>query len=177
MTEIERKIRIRRTAEYIFRGRSEGTIEDCMSSQLAEEISDLKEYDTNQDSKKYSLDFGACLIGMDNNGTVYVEYPVKDSYRNRMGNFQGGLIASLIDNAMSILVVPSFGAFLTMNLDVNFFVPISKEFDTVLIKAKIVKPGKRTKYLRAEVFRSDGKLAVLAGSNVMMVNNNSSDVK
>ena len=171
MTEIERKKQIRRTTEYIFLGKTEGTIEDCISSQLAEEISDLKEYETNLNPKYFCLNLGARLIGMNNNGTVYVEYPVKDTSRNGMGNLQGGLLASLIDNAMGILVVPAFGPFLTMNLDINYFLPISKEFDTVLIKAKIVKPGKRTKYLRAEVYRSDGKLAAVAGSNVMMVKN------
>lgn len=170
MTESERKNQIRRTAEYILLGKTEGTIEDCMSSQLAEEIRDLKESETSHNPEYFCLDLGARLIGMDNNGTVYVEYPVKDTSRNGMGNLQGGLLASLIDNAMGILVVPAMGMFLTMNLEINYFLPISKEFDTVLIKAKIVKPGKRTKYLRAEVYRSDGKLAAMAGSNVMMVN-------
>ena len=71
MTESERKNQIRRTAEYILLGKTEGTIEDCMSSQLAEEIGDLKECETSHNPEYFCLDLGARLIGMDNNDTVY----------------------------------------------------------------------------------------------------------
>ena len=171
MTETERKNRILRMAVYIASGRSDKDPGKYLSRDLAEEISGLPDYsqETGPDPGWYCIDLGASLEEMDEDGSVWIRYPVNDKYRNGLGNLQGGLLASLIDNAMGILVVPFYGSFLTMNLDTNYFLPISKEFEQIVIKAEIVKPGKRTKYLRAEVYRSDGKLAALAGSNVMMV--------
>ena len=175
MTQEERIERIREMITYIGSGRTGEKPDKWVSRELAEEIEisglsvDGSLAGGNKNKDYYCIDLGACLRGMDEDGAIYVQYPVKDTSRNGLGNLQGGLMASLIDNAMGILVVPVYGSFLTMNLDINYFLPISKEFDQVVIKAEIVKPGKRTKYLRTEVFRSDGKLAALAGSNVMMV--------
>lgn len=162
---------IRRTAEFIETGSRTGNYHNCIGQSLREEMEELGDSlsGSESDPRKGCMDFGAVLMDVSEDGTICVRYPVPESARNRMKNLQGGVMASFIDNAMAIAVVPTYGAFMTMNLDVNYFAPVSAEYDEIEIRVSVIKPGNHTKYLRAEVYRSDGRLAALAGSTIMMV--------
>ncbi|MGI6206329.1 MAG: PaaI family thioesterase [Anaerovoracaceae bacterium] len=143
MTEEERQALIGKTKEFIEKGKKPGEL-----YHLAE-------------------DLGAELLDITIDGRVKVRYPILDSQRNGAGNLQGGIMASFIDNATAIAIVPNTGAFLTINLDINYFAPFTEEFDHAVIEIEKIKSGKTVMYLQAKVFREDGTLAALAGTNVM----------
>lgn len=143
MTEKERLELIEKTEQFIINGKKPGYLHH-----LAE-------------------DLGAQLLDILSDGKLRVRYPVRDDQRNGAGNLQGGMMASLIDNAVAISIVPRTGPFMTINLNINYFAPVTEDFDHVDIEVKTVKDGKTVMYKQAEVYRPDGKLAALAGTNVM----------
>ncbi|MDD6255694.1 MAG: PaaI family thioesterase [Eubacteriales bacterium] len=143
MTESERQALINKTEDFIVNGRKPGYFHH-----LAE-------------------DLGAKLQDILPDGTVKIRYPVTDSQRNGVGNLQGGMMASLIDNAVAISIVPRTGPFMTIDLSINYFAPVTEEFDYVDLEVKTIKPGNTVKYIQIFVYRGDGKLAALAGTNVM----------
>lgn len=171
MDRIERAGLIRRTAEFIETGKKCGTLDLCLSPKMLEElnasINELGESDLYPHTA--SMNFGAVMMDLDEDGSMRLRYEIRDDFRNEMKNLQGGMMAAIVDNAFAVAIVPTYGPFLSMNIDINYLAPVSAEFTWIDIVIKTIKPGKNTKYLQAEVYRSDGRCAALAGSNIMMV--------
>lgn len=179
MTGEERLGAVKRTVEFIETGRNGKGVPPFICEDLGADLvcmdfgAELITYD-NRDVDEYHVitdpdEIESLRVLDGERHVVKVRYPVTDSARNGMGNMQGGMMASLIDNAFAIVVVPLYGPFLTINLDINYFAPVTREFDSLEVEAEIIKQGNTTKYLEARVYRGDGKLAALAGTNIMMV--------
>lgn len=171
MDRLERAALIRRTVEFIETGKKTGDPDQCMSPEMRDELnrslSELGESDLYPHTA--SMNFGAVLMDIEEDDAMRIRYAVQDCFRNEMKNLQGGLLTAIVDNAFAIAIVPTYGPFLSMNIDINFLAPISAEFDWIDVLIRTIKPGKNTKYLQAEIYRSDGRCAALAGSNIMMV--------
>lgn len=127
--------------------------------------------------KVYSTDpptFGAWLAGtlrMAEEGSVKMEFVVRQEMCNPAGVLHGGVIAGILDEVTGIAMF-SLGQqnyHTTINLVVDYFVP-SLVSDAVMASALIIKQGKKISHVQGELRNvATGRLLARAGTNVIWI--------
>lgn len=96
-------------------------------------------------------------------------FPVQDKYANPMQTMQGGFIAAAFDNVFGPLSLLAGGKpSTTVSMQLTYHRPVLMG-DKLIIAARAVKKGKRTLYMEAEGFNSQGDLVASANSTWMYV--------
>ena len=108
------------------------------------------------------------LLASEESGCRF-RYPVKAWQRNALGGLQGGMLAAMIDNSIALTMIPRFGGVVSVNLDINYLLPIGKDADFVEIRTTAEKSGAAIVYVHSEVYLPDGGKAADAVSNMMRI--------
>lgn len=116
----------------------------------------------------------AKLLGIEidsiESGHAELTMEVRDDLKRNGGIAHGGAIASLIDSAMAMAIVPMLGEnerATTVDLTIHYLRPLSE--GTARASARVVRAGKRVITVSAELFDHQGKLAATAISTYMKV--------
>lgn len=105
-------------------------------------------------------------------GRVQFSYTISKHWLNPMNTLHGGLMATIIDDAMGVAVyslgLPEFCT--TLNLSVDYFVPVNAG-DELQASAEVVKAGRQIIHVICEVRNAGtGKIVARATSNLMKTN-------
>jgi uncharacterized protein (TIGR00369 family) len=95
---------------------------------------------------------------------------IREELKQYHGVLHGGAIASLIDTAMALAILPELKEderTTTVDLTVNYLRPLSQ--GTARADARIVRAGRTVIALTAEVFDEDGKLAATSLSTYLRI--------
>lgn len=98
------------------------------------------------------------------NGATRLGFIADNRHRNRLGNVQGGMIATLCDRALGTTIrlrngnIPS----VTVQLDLHYIDP-TRIGEFVEARCKIVKRSRRLAFLEAEVFSNERLTAIARG--------------
>lgn len=96
-------------------------------------------------------------------------FPAREKHANPLGNLQGGILSSMIDDTMGPL---SFAAArnptTTINLSVNFLRAVRCP-GLVRVEARVTGLGRRVMYLDASAFDAKGRLVATATSSVLIL--------
>ncbi|WP_223070424.1 PaaI family thioesterase [Paenibacillus caui] len=106
---------------------------------------------------------GMKLISVDS-GRVEIGLDAEEKHLNSMGIVHGGVLSSLMDQAMGILLSEAKGGAqgVTTHLNVNFLSPMSP--GQLVASAFPVHETFRTMTMRAEVRNAEGRLGCIATS-------------
>ena len=96
-------------------------------------------------------------------------FPVLESYKNPMGNMQGGMIVTAIDNVMGPLCLLEAGATVTTHINTLFLRPVVAGSKHIDVNVEIVERSKRFIHLTAEAFNDKGKRVVSATSTFTII--------
>jgi len=100
---------------------------------------------------------------------VVLKLEVKPHHLNLFGIVHGGVLSSLLDNAMGIatlLAYPDYNVF-TSNLNIHFVAPL--QTDELRITADIIYETRRSMTCTGQVFAADGQLGSLATATFRLV--------
>ncbi len=103
-------------------------------------------------------------------GHAELTMEVRDDLKRNGGIAHGGAIASLIDSAMAMAIVPLLGEnerATTVDLTIHYLRPLSE--GTARASARVVRAGRRIVTVSAELFDHQGKLAATAISTYMKI--------
>jgi uncharacterized protein (TIGR00369 family) len=97
-----------------------------------------------------------------------LQFVVRQEMTNVVGVLHGGVIASMIDDTMGILIVIADGEFFytTVNLSIDYLSG-GKIGDTLITTAKIVRKGRQMINLEAVITTPEGKIIAKATSNCL----------
>ncbi|MBN2614679.1 MAG: PaaI family thioesterase [Bacteroidales bacterium] len=103
-----------------------------------------------------------------NYGSLTFEYVIRKEMTNPAGALHGGAVAGIMDDTMgATLFSMEKGAYVTVNLDVNYFAP-AREGDVIRSRSTVVKEGKKVIHMECELWLADdGKMLAKASSNLM----------
>ncbi len=102
-------------------------------------------------------------------GKSAIRLPFQAHFGNTRGEVHGGVVASLVDAAMSQAVrstVELGAAVATMSMTVNYLAPAVGE---LLGKGIVVRGGRSVAFVEAEVVDSTGKVVCRASANFRML--------
>lgn len=118
--------------------------------------------------------FGSWLAGIlkiADEGSIKMEFQVRQEMCNPAGVLHGGVIAGILDEVAGIAIY-SLGQpthHTTINLVIDYFVP-SLVNDTVIAAAMIIKQGRKISHVQAELSNSQtGRLLARASTNVIWI--------
>jgi uncharacterized protein (TIGR00369 family) len=103
-------------------------------------------------------------------GQAELTMEVREDLKRNGGIAHGGAIASLIDSAMAMAIVPMLGEnerATTVDLTIHYLRPLTE--GTARASARVVRAGRRIVTVSAELFDHQGKLAATAISTYMKV--------
>lgn len=122
-----------------------------------------------QNSKKRppcSQTLGMQLTGVDQANLISrYAFEAKPDFANPSGAIQGGFIAAMLDEAMGTAAIIASNVTMnapTLEMKISFLRPLFAGAATV--EAKILKWGKSTCFIEAELFDPDGKLVAKASA-------------
>ena len=102
-------------------------------------------------------------------GAIRVQLPVNENLKQYYGNLHGGVIASLIDSAISVAInqqlEPGEGAF-TVEIKINYLRAINE--GTLWCDGKVIQKGKRIVVGQGEVKNDAGELLALGTATFMV---------
>ncbi len=98
---------------------------------------------------------------------VELKAELNENSMNPYGFAHGGLIFGLGDTAMGMLARTTGRPAVTLSANISYLRPITGKYMTA--KASILKKGKNTTYLRADIYNDDNKLAAVMDSNYFYV--------
>ena|SRR5215510_9433837 len=96
-------------------------------------------------------------------GIATLSLQIRDDLKRHGGIAHGGAIASLIDTATAFATISLLGPdhpAVTIDFTINFLRPVSS--GTATATAKVLRVGRRTVAVSADVYREDGKPAATA---------------
>ena len=96
---------------------------------------------------------------------VKMEFDVSPSFANPTGAVQGGFIAAMLDEAMSTAAIIASNVTMnapTLEMKISYLRPLF--VGKASAEAKILKWGKSTCFIEAELFDPDGKLVAKASA-------------
>lgn len=95
-------------------------------------------------------------------GTARVGFIADDRHRNRGGNVQGGMIATLADRAMGQTARMTHGnqAQVTIQLDLHY-IDAARIGDFIEARCRVMKQARHIAFIEAEIY-SSGRLAATA---------------
>jgi uncharacterized protein (TIGR00369 family) len=102
-------------------------------------------------------------------GSAAISYEIRKEMTNPLGTIQGGVMAALIDDTMGLAFYTLFqqNMFTTTNLNVNFLFG-AREGETVTVKAKTVRIGKKIANIECKVYNEKGDIITTATSNLVV---------
>jgi len=102
-------------------------------------------------------------------GSVEVEFVVREEMTNPAKILHGGTIASMLDDVMGMTVYmlgrESF--YTTVNLNIDYLLP-AKIGDTILAKSKIIRAGKTVINIECAIYNTDHKIVAKCTSNMVI---------
>ncbi|MDF1818506.1 MAG: PaaI family thioesterase [Immundisolibacteraceae bacterium] len=103
-------------------------------------------------------------------GFARIRYPFKLDWCNPRGSLQGGMYGVFLDEVMGYAMIGSHPKldtlWTTTTLNINYLRPITGE---IIAEGRVIREGKRTVYVEAELITPDGKLCAKATSTMMIL--------
>lgn len=103
-------------------------------------------------------------------GFARIRYPFKLDWCNPRGSLQGGMYGVFLDEVMGYAMIGSHPKldtlWTTTTLNINYLRPITGE---IIAEGRVIREGKRTVYVEAELITPDGKLSAKATSTMMIL--------
>lgn len=110
---------------------------------------------------KVAQTLGAKIKKVDSErGTISIEYEGKPDFTNPMGNIQGGIMAAMLDDTMSLALMATLenSEFApTLEMKINFIAPA--EPGALSGKGRVVSKGNRVCVLEGELFQNQKLVA------------------
>lgn len=102
-------------------------------------------------------------------GSVGVEFTVRDEMTNPAGILHGGTAASMLDDVMgmTVFMLGRETFYTTVNLNVDYLSP-AKIGDTLLVKSKIIRAGKTVINIECQILNADHKIVAKCSSNMVV---------
>ncbi|MEZ5938909.1 MAG: PaaI family thioesterase [Hyphomonadaceae bacterium] len=109
---------------------------------------------------------GMRLIAVDQAAmTIRLSFEARDIFANPTGAVQGGFIAAMLDEAMSTCCIIASNVTMTaptLEMKVSYLRPVF--VGQVEAEARILKLGKSTAFVEAELYDAEGRLAAKASA-------------
>ncbi len=105
-------------------------------------------------------------------GRVVFEATPDESASNVLGGVHGGLVCALADTVTALAVrttLPAGVSYASVDLNVSYTRPVTKESGTLRAVGTVVKPGRRVAFSRAEVFDGAGQLVATATASCLII--------
>jgi len=102
-------------------------------------------------------------------GTITVEFVVREEMTNPARILHGGTAASMMDDVMgmTVFVLGRENFYTTINLSIDYLLP-AKIDDVLLVKSKIIRAGKTVINLECEIRNVDQKIVAKCTSNMVV---------
>jgi len=102
-------------------------------------------------------------------GYASISYRIRKEMTNPVGSIQGGVMAALIDDTMGLAFYTLFqeNMFTTTNLNINYLFG-AKENELVIVKANVVRIGKKIANIECKVYNEKGGIITTATSNLVV---------
>jgi uncharacterized protein (TIGR00369 family) len=114
----------------------------------------------------------ARLLGIELKGVApglsVLSMPIREDHKQNHGVVHGGAIASLIDSAMAIAIIPLLAekeGTTTVDLTVHYLRPLTEGVATAV--ARVTRHGRRVIVVTAEVLDKDEKVVAIATSTYL----------
>jgi uncharacterized protein (TIGR00369 family) len=105
-------------------------------------------------------------------GYVVFEATPDDSVYNPIGVVHGGFVCTLADTVVGCAAhstLPAGVAYTSIDLNVSYTRPVTRDSGTLRAVGTIVKPGRRVAFSRAEITDSAGKVVATATSSILVM--------
>ncbi len=101
-------------------------------------------------------------------GSVEVEFVVREEMTNPAKILHGGTAASMLDDVMgmTVFMLGRENFYTTVNLNVDYLSP-AKIGDTLLVKSKIIRAGKTVINIECQILNADHKIVAKCTSNMV----------
>ena len=101
-------------------------------------------------------------------GSIEVEFVVRDEMTNPLHILHGGAAASMMDDVMGMTVymLGRENFYTTVNLSIDYLSP-AKVGDTLSVKSKIIRAGKTVIHITCEIHNTDQKIIAKCTSNMV----------
>lgn len=105
------------------------------------------------------------IVRVASEGYLELEFLVRDDMTNPAGIIHGGVIASMLDETIGIMMycLPQESFRPSINLITDFLSP-AKPGDKLLVKAKVTKQGKNLLHGMAQMYRLEDQRIIATGS-------------
>lgn len=102
-------------------------------------------------------------------GSVTVEFLVREEMTNPLNILHGGAAASMMDDVMGMTVymLGRENFYTTVNLSIDYLSP-AKAGDTLTVKSKIIRAGKTVIHITCEIQSIDHKIVAKCTSNMVV---------
>lgn len=102
-------------------------------------------------------------------GSVEVEFVVREEMTNPAKILHGGTIASMLDDVMgmTVFMLGRESFYTTVNLSIDYLLP-AKIGDTIVAKSKIIRAGKTVINIECAIYNTDQKIVAKCTSNMVV---------
>ncbi|PLK46317.1 MULTISPECIES: PaaI family thioesterase [Emticicia] len=102
-------------------------------------------------------------------GSVTVEFVVRDDMTNPAKILHGGTAAAMMDEimGMTVFMLGRENFYTTVNLNADYLLP-AKIGDTLLVKSKIIRAGKTVINIECQILNTDHKIVAKCSSNMVV---------
>ena len=118
----------------------------------------------------------ATLLGMEvdlvEHGEVVFTCEASERFANPMGTVHGGIVATLLDSAMTVAVVtvlPDDARTTTLSLEVKFVRPVATDAGRLRAEGVVVHAGRRVVTAEGRLVGPDGRLLATATSTCLVL--------
>ena len=105
-------------------------------------------------------------------GMVVFECTPDESVYNPIGMVHGGVVCTLADTVAACAVhstLPAGLAYTSIDLNVSYTRPVTKDSGTLRATGTVVKPGRRVAFSKAEILDGRGKVVATATSSCLIM--------
>lgn len=104
-------------------------------------------------------------------GSLTIEFEVREELTNPAGIMHGGAIAGLIDEVigMTTFSLGKTGFYVAINLNIDFLRP-GKLGEKLRVISEVIRDGRTMAHAECKVFNEEGKLIAKAASNLALTN-------
>jgi uncharacterized protein (TIGR00369 family) len=105
-------------------------------------------------------------------GRVVFEVTPDESVYNPIGVVHGGLVCTLADTVAACAVhstLPAGLAYTSIDLNVSYTRPVTRDSGTLRAIGTVVKPGRRVAFSKAEIVDGQGKVVATATSSCLIM--------
>jgi uncharacterized protein (TIGR00369 family) len=105
-------------------------------------------------------------------GLVVFECVPDESVYNPIGMVHGGLVCTLADTVAACAVhstLPAGLAYTSIDLNVSYTRPVTRDSGTLRATGTVVKPGRRVAFSKAEILDGHGKVVAAATSSCLIM--------